>query len=190
MADQDVVKRLRDSDTPDALHSLASQLADETLDAPKAIVRLWATGDRAVSEKAGSVVLDLEEFAVRPMLGESDSSPLTWRLRFMHAAVETELHLRTLVLKKLDGQLGDATLVPGSELTESLPPGAKPVRVCDEAYVWVRRLVSVSDPKDGFGSERDFLNLGHPERSKEIQRWKRSPVWAEVLSADLEPEKG
>jgi hypothetical protein len=170
------------------LHGLAGQLADEALDAPKAIVHLWATGDRAASEKAGSVVLDLEEFAVRPMLGESDSSSLSWRLRFMHATVETELQLRTLVFKKLAGQFADVTVVPGSELTESLAPGAKPVRVCDEAYVWVRRLVSVTDPKDGFGSERDFLKLGHVERSKEIQRWKRSPVWAELLSAELEPE--
>jgi hypothetical protein len=184
MSDQDVVSRLRDCDTPDALHGLAGQLADETLDAPKAVVHLWATGERAASRKAGSVVLDLEEFAVRPMLSEFDSSSLTWRLRFMDAAVETELRLRTLVLKKLDGLLGDATVVPGSELTRSLEPGAKPVRVCDESYVWVRRVVKVEDPKDGFGSEGEFLKLDHAARTKEIQRWKRSPAWAELLGAE------
>ena len=184
MSDQDVVSRLRESDTPDALHGLAGQLADETLDAPRAMVHLWATGDRAASGKAGSVVLDLEEFAVRPMLGEFDSSPLSWRLRFMDAAVETELRLRTLVLKKLDGLLGDATVVPGSELSASLAPGAKPVRACDEAYVWIRRVAKVEDPKDGFGSEGEFLKLDHAARMKEIQRWKRSPAWTELLGTE------
>ena len=189
MSDQDVVSRLRASDTPDALRGLAEQLADEALDAPKAIVQAWATGARAESTKAGSVVLDLEEFAVRPMLSALDSSSVDWRMRFVDAAVETELQQRTAVLKKLDGLLGDATVLPASELSASLEPGAKPVRVCDEAYAWIRRLVRVQDSKDGFGSERAFLKLEHAERTKEIQRWKRSTAWAELLGAEAEPER-
>jgi hypothetical protein len=189
MSDQDVVSRLQASDTPDALHGLAGQLADEMLDAPKAVVHLWATGDRAASGKAGSVVMDLEEFAVRPMLSEFESSPVGWRLRFMDAAVETMLHQRTLVLEKLDGLLGDATVCIASELSASLEPGARPVRVCDETYVWIRRLAQVKDPKGGFGSERDFLKLDPAERTKEIQRWKRTSAWAALRQMEEQPER-
>lgn len=189
MSEQDVVSRLRDRDAPDALHDLAAQLAGEISDAPEAIVQVWTTGPQAEASKAGSMVLDLEELTLRPMLEACESSALDWRLRFMDAAVETELHLRAAVLKKLDGLLGDATVLPGSELSKSLEPGARPVRVCDEAYVWVRRLVKVEDPKDGFGSEPAFLKLDHAERTKEIQRWKRAPVWAELLGREHEPQR-
>jgi len=185
---QDVVTRLRAAEGPDALKSLADEIAAEVLDAPKAVVHLWATGGKDESGKAGSVVIDLEELAVHPMLDEFDAASVQWRYNLMEDAVDTLLRLRNRVLARFDGLLADRSVMSASAVTDTGQPDILPRRVCDEAYVWARRLAKIEASKEsGFSDEAVFLKLEHTERNEEIQRWKRARFWKDILEEAAEP---
>ena len=56
-------------------------------------------------------------------------------------------------------------------------------RVCDAAYVLVRKLVTVDAAEASkFRSESDFLALDPDERSNEIKEWIKSKTWTEVFA--------
>jgi hypothetical protein len=186
MNEQEIVSRLRAAGSAAELERLAGEIEADALAAPTAVIHQWATGDKTESGKAGSVVLDLDELAVTPMLGEFDSARVDWRFRLMESAVELLLQLRQRILAKLDGHLGREAVL---ETSGQAGPGATPVRVCDEAYLCVRRLAKVEQGAEGgFSSESEFLKLGPAERSREILRWRRSRTWAALCGADVGPE--
>ncbi len=183
---QDVVSRVRAAEGSAALNALAEEIATESLEASKAIVHLWATGDKEESGKAGSVVIDLEETAVRPMLQEFDAGSVQWRYRLMEDVVDVQLKFRNRILARLDDLLTDRAILSASAATESEQPDKLPRRACDEAYVWIRRLAKVQETgENGFRSEADFLSLEHTERDEEIQKWKRSKIWAGIQEEEL-----
>jgi hypothetical protein len=189
MSVQDVINQVRAAEGPAALRSITDRIMSSAQDAPAAIVHVWATAERAEARKAGPVVFDLDELTVGPMLRELESSSVSWRCRFAASVVDAHLELRVALLRKLDAALRDLSGLAAEHATVSVPAGAAPLRVCDEAYVWVRRLARVEDPRDGFGSEPGFLQQDADARSKEIQRWRRTELWAELLESEAEPNE-
>jgi hypothetical protein len=190
MNEQDLVSRMRGTDSTEGLKALAEQLANECLDAPKAMVRVWAAGAKPESSKARYVVSELEELAMRPMLGQSDSGSVQWRYRFMEAVVDLQLTMRKAILVRLGGLLGDESALAAA-VSRPAEPDAKPLRVCDEAYVWTRRLAPIEDPKAaGLSTESEFLALDRVGRSNEIRQWRRSRIREALLETEDEPDYG
>jgi hypothetical protein len=62
---------------------------------------------------------------------------------------------------------------------EEQPP---PIRVCDEAYLQLRRLLNIEegDPQY-FLNARAFLNLGNAEKDAEIHRARKSRGWSRLV---------
>ena len=187
MNGQDVLTRLQAADTPDALGALGDQLAGEVLEAPAAIVDVWTTGPPAESDKAGFVVLELDELAMRPMLRAAQRSQPDRRFALMRAVVDSQLRLRNRVLGGLDGLLRDRSALPaaaGSLPTEATTPL---IRVCDDAYLSARRLVRIEDPERfGLHTEGEFLAMKHDDRSAEIRKWRQTWIWRALLGAEGE----
>ncbi len=184
MNEQELSQRLQAAATPADLERLAADIEAEALEAPSAVVHQWATGDKDESGKAGSVVLDLEELTITPMLNEFDSASLNWRFQFMESAVELLLGFRRRICQQLDALLGSEAAMEGAEA------GAGGTRVGDEAYLCIRRMVTIQDGKEqGLSPEADFLRMAPAERSKEIVRFRRSRTWAMLLETDAEPAR-
>ena len=188
MNEQEIVSRLWGAGSAAELERLAAEIEADVLAAPTGVVHQWATGDKSESSKAGSVVLDLDELALTPMLGEFDSARVDWRFRFMESAVQTLLGLRLRILAKLDGQLGREAVLETSGPSEPGTTGAAPVRVCDEAYMCIRRLAGAEQSTEGgFSSESEFLKLEPAQRTQEIGRWRRSRTWAVLCGVEDAP---
>ena len=174
MNEQELNERWQAAATPADLQKLAAAVEAVALDAPAAVVHQWVAGAKDESEKAASVVLDLEELTVTPMLKEFDSASLNWRFHFMESAVESLLGLRRSIFQELDGLLGREAAVEEDGVASTGQPGAAGKRICDEAYLCVRRLAKVeAAKKDGFSSEGEFLKLGPADRSREILKGRR-----------------
>jgi len=189
MSEQDVVSRLRSCASPDALRSLADEVSAESLNAPRALAGLWSGGERVEARKAGSVVTELEELAMGAMLAEFDSCPGNWRIRYMSMVVETQLGFRHRIMAELDGLLSDKAAVSTLALPDAAPPGSPPLRVCDEAYLLIHRMVRIDESMEpGLRQATAFVALAEPDRDKELQKWRKSGTWRAMREEDEEPQ--
>lgn len=115
------------------------------------------------------------------LYGEPPSDPTarTWSLA---QQVETELHLRGQLAHRLMEALGDKREVsrPKPFEQEEIPP--PPLRVCDEAYLGLRRLLHPEEDQVGFSVDADgYLAMPFDVRDQAIanalatKRWNLSP---------------
>ncbi len=92
------------------------------------------------------------------------------------------LSLRQRVIAALEPLLEDRTPVPQPDLpfeTEELPP---PRRVCDEAYLALRKLLAgEEDERTGEQNAYEFLAREEEERDVEIRRARTSRTWTNWL---------
>jgi hypothetical protein len=183
MTEQELFERVRSAEGEEALRVLADEVTAESLAPARAVVHEWIAGRGAAADKAGTVVLEMEEVAVTPMLEEMDGGGVRWRWRLAEEVVDLLVQQRRAVLVRLDRLLQDRSALAGSAAAgKDLSR-----RVCDEAYVLVRRVATVDDPKRlGIRTEEEFLALGSADRDAEIRKWRRLPMWEDLLEGDLE----
>jgi hypothetical protein len=93
------------------------------------------------------------------------------RVQFMQIVTAQQLAFRELLLTVLEPLLKDRH-------------AAGDTRVCDAAYVLIRKMVTVNPGEASkFGAESEFLALDPDERSNEIKEWMQSKTWAEIFPA-------
>jgi hypothetical protein len=169
MKREELLKRLAAGDDA-GLRSLAGEITAESLDAPRAMVHAWATGADDAAGKACLVALQMQEFIIEPALDECDAAAGARRVTVLDAAVQALLPLRRHALRQLDVLLKDTTVL--SAEGETPKKGEAAARVCDAAYVHIRRLARVSDPAAAkLHTEAEFVALSYAERDQELQRW-------------------
>jgi hypothetical protein len=174
MKPEELLKRLAAADEA-GLAPLADQLAADTLEAPRAVVHAWSAGKDEAAGKACLVAMQLREFLVDPAVDESGAAPAVRKVSLLEAAVEALLPLRRHALRQLDPSLKDPTELAADTLAEPLRKDEPPRRVCDEAYVYIRRLARLGNPAaEGLHTDAEFLAMPHAERDQEIRRWQLS----------------
>ncbi|MGE5692794.1 MAG: hypothetical protein ACM3YF_03340 [Candidatus Zixiibacteriota bacterium] len=162
------------------IDSLAQQTISDAREPVRAAVKLLFGYDHKMSTKATLLLGGMEELAVIPLLEippPSDIRQLNW---LMHTVVEAELDLRKRTVERFRKMLEDTTPIP-------IPPPLSPIkeeeeppprRVCDEAYMLLRRLLNYTESEDVYYMNmRAFLDLEDKERSTEIARWKKTGNW-------------
>lgn len=124
------------------------------------------------------VVLSLGDVALTPLLDSLDTgSPdnLVWALQ---AAVGVHRENQARVVKLLDQLIVDKRQLTHREqgpFTEEKIPDR---RVCDEAYLLMRRLLAMEDEESNMVNARIFLySMNEEERDHEIARLKSSKSW-------------
>lgn len=178
MEPQDLKSRIQACTTDDALAQLAVQLAAETLDAPRAITHEYNVGDEQRADKAGIVILELRELVLRPLLGEFDETAAGRRVAFLEAALRLQLLLQQGVWNRLGELLADKKPIAHPTLDVSAPADAASRRMCDEAYVWIRRLAKVDGSNDpGSPGEDEFLAMKVETRDAAIRTWLQGRLW-------------
>ena len=102
----------------------------------------------------------------------------------MAIAIDLQLSLRQRIVAALDPLLEDREIVPAPDVPgpiEEVPP---PCRICDEAYLALRRLLAHDE--DEMAQERnahEFLALEDEAKDAEIRRARESGAWTNWLSA-------
>ncbi len=183
MNDQDIITRVRSAEGEDALGALTDEITQETLAPARAVVHAWVAGKPAEADKAGTVVLELNEVAVTPMLEEMDGSGVNWRWRLADEIVDLLVQQRRELLVRMDPLLTDRSASTAS----AAGPRDPSRRVCDDAYLLVRRVVSIDDPKRlGLKTVDEFVTLASADRDAEIKTWRRLEIWDDLLEGEAE----
>lgn len=181
-AQQDVTQQIRELPSPGRAQSLGANLLTESRASAAAAAAAWQTGDPAVRRHARTVLNEMEEAALDPLLkanGKLDPDEQVWRMTMV---VETIGDLRKSAAAMLDRQLTNRQSAPLPSMlgAEERTPSR---RVCDEAYILMNRL-TVTDPhSEAFLLRmRRFSRMPEPGRNAEIQRARQSAAWRGLLN--------
>jgi hypothetical protein len=181
-AQEDVLQRIRRLPSTGRAQSLGADLLAESRAPAAAAAAAWRTGDPAVRRNARTVLNEMEEAALDPLLkadGELDPDEQVWRMTMV---VETIGDLRRSAAAMLHRQLANKQPAPLPSM-----PGAEERdpsrRVCDEAYLLMSRLTATDPHGEAFLLRmRRFSRMPVPARNAEIQRARNSAAWRGILN--------
>jgi hypothetical protein len=171
MTEQEVFLRIHEIAESDQekLGQLAAEISWECHTPSRIVLDSWLGSPQSRGIPCATVCTELKELAVGELMQRAGSVDPGLRVHFMQIVVAQQLAFRELQLTVLEPLLKDRH-------------AAGETRVCDAAYVLVRKLVTVdSTEASKFRSESDFLALGTDERSAEIKEWTRSKTWTTLF---------
>jgi hypothetical protein len=102
----------------------------------------------------------------------------------LELAVDAQLANRSRIVAALDGMLDDTTLLKTEKLSGHVEEQPVPTRVCDEAYMLLRRLLAREDTEAVIFNRQAFLDMTDEERDAEIERLRTSHEWTVLIETD------
>ena len=176
-----------------SLHSVKTTAEEEALakreletarTIPRLAVNLWANADAELSANALGFLSEIADLAIVPLLeGPMRSDPQS-AVQALNLMADAELALRQKVIQRVNQLLDDTRPIPPR--TQVGPKPDEPIhprRVCDEAYVAMRRLVHFGESQYGSVVEVSFF-YSAPEaaRDKAIADARRSNDWRRAVN--------
>jgi hypothetical protein len=140
----------------------------------RAAVRVWLRGDEDGRAKALVMLQALDDLAIVPLLELGPPVDVAQFGSYVRLLVSAEARLRAHLRSRLVELLRDRrpTPTPPSDGQEEKAPSH---RVCDEAYIAMRRLANLGqEPYEELLAIRKFDSLSEPDRDREIARAVRS----------------
>lgn len=180
MNESEFLKELRalDASDPEAVEQLAEKVKTESRQIPKTTVRLWLGNREADGKKAGDIFFELDELVIYPCIEAIDQSLPKQKIQLISLAVDQHLENRQQLLAKLKRMMEDKTQLPLAPSIEPVEQKPRPRRVCDEAYLLVRRLLNFSEDEVDYElNANDFLELSDKEKDNEILKAMNSKTW-------------
>ncbi len=166
-----------DPDDVQALESLAQRVREKSLKEPRKIVDLLHSKDKKDRENAAAVLLELEHLAFEPLVEKIDLSNPEDAVWEMELAVDLHLADRARLVKILDEMLKDTTVVEPKVMAVEIEEEPVTQRVCDKAYLMMRKLFALEDEETHLVNVEAFLNMSDKERDAEIERAVKTKKW-------------
>jgi hypothetical protein len=164
------------------LGHLAEAIRGQGLKKTEEAVSLMHSRDTAMAGKAFGVVLDIGTIALHPILDSlNPEKPQQTVLELRHALdlVQSDRGRLAATLNKL---LDDKQPVPLPAQAPNVEEKIPPRRLCDEAYLMLRKLLSPEESGDDhLMNERLFLDLKEADRDKEIAKLRQSKRFTPLL---------
>jgi len=164
------------------LDSLSKAIYEESLKDANELVRILHSGKEDESKKASMVLMSIGDLAVTPMLESLDTKNAdnyTWE---MDVILSQYLQNRNRITIVLNSMLLDKRQLKGPDLQGFVEETPVPRRVCDEAYIMLRRLTAFKEnEEDLMMNEKVFLDMTDDLKDKEIDRIKSSKEWISLL---------
>jgi hypothetical protein len=169
------------------IDQLATDIKERSWRPSRELTAIWQGYAPEPAHKAAVILGELDDLALRPLAEAEPPDDAAKRAWLISTLVDNELELRQLIVARLDQFLGDRSVVPLPPVVapiDELPP---PRRVCDEAYVHLRRFLNVATPLEQQLMDEDiFLNLPLDLKDQAIQKFRESGVWVQ-LTEDIGP---
>lgn len=164
------------------LDSLSNAISEESRKDVNELVRILHSGKEAESKKASMVLMSIGDLAVTPMLDSLDvksADNYAWEMDIILSQYLLNRNKITIVLNSM---LLDKRQLKDPVLEGPLEEKPDPRRVCDEAYLMLRRLTSFKEnEEDLMMNEKKFLDMTDDLKDKEIDRIKSSKEWISLL---------
>ncbi len=170
-----------------SIDSLATAIKDKSLKEPREVVRLAHADDNNTRATASAVLLRLSTLTADPLLDSLQNDPpedYVWDVR---AALVVHLANRARLTGTLEKMLSDTRESDSAAAFTSSDQRPPHRRVCDEAYLMLRRLLSLEESEDErYANDNAFLKFDDGQRDQEIQRLQSSKTW-KVLTESEQP---
>lgn len=164
------------------LDNLATVIRDKSWNDPRKIVEMLHTGDKDQTQKAAGVLLALGDLALTPLLDSIDGHKPEDKVWDMEQLVDIQLDNRTRIVRILDEMLKDKQILEDPELPPDVEEKPIPRRVCDEAYLMMRRLFALEENEGEYFDNSDtFIELFFEERDAEIERVQKTKKWISLI---------
>ena len=190
MKEPEVIEQIQALNTEDqlAVERLVETMRNESKKTPEAVISLWTTGSAEDVEKAITIMLKLEDLVLTPLLDNFDNCNPQQRLQSISLAVDTQLSIRKIIVQKLNQLLDDVRLITIEEIPRFVEEEAPiPMRICDEAYLLMRRLLKIDEKEVDFAmNSSEFIELPTDMRNVEIQRARNSEAWTVWIKDTVE----
>jgi hypothetical protein len=178
---QDVAQQIQQLASPGKAEALGAKLLREARGPGATVAAVWQSGDAAARQNARTVLNEMEEAAIPPLLsanGNLAADDQVWRMTMV---VDTLADLRKNAAALLDRQLMNRQAAPRASM-----PGAEESeasrRVCDEAYIQMSRLMAVDPKSEAFLLRmRQFRRMPEAGRDAEIRRARQAVGWRGLL---------
>ncbi|HUO31202.1 MAG TPA: hypothetical protein VMU80_18405 [Bryobacteraceae bacterium] len=175
------IAQLAPGDQP-GLDALAQEVIDDARAAPDTAVKIWKEAG-PFAPQAKLVLAGLEDVSLIPLSSKADPaavSEVIWALRTEGLRIA---ELDRKIVKYFEAHLADKRKMPPRRdlgPTEEKPPV---VRVCDEAYLQMRRLLNLEESTDQYlQNSRAYLSLTEAQKDDEIQNARKSRAWARLAA--------
>lgn len=190
MKEPEVIEQIHALNSEDqlAVERLVETIRNESKKTPEALISLWTTGSAEDVEKAITIMMELDDIVLIPLLDNFDNCNPQQRLQSISLAVDTQLSIRKIIVQKLNQLLDDVSLIPVEEIPGSAEEEAPiPMRICDEAYLLMRQLLKMDEKEVDFElNSSEFIELPTDLRNVEIQRARKSEAWTVWIKDTVE----
>lgn len=186
--DVSLILRELDSEDDEGLEDLANKIAERSWNDPHVVVRILRSDDEDDVSKARAVVLSMGDIVLTPLLGALCPDVPENYVWDMQTLVDIQMENRVKIAKALETMLEDKRPLKMPDLAPDTEESFAPRRVCDEAYLTMRRLLAFEESEEEqFFNANDFLNMTDEEKDGEISRAKTSKRWI-PLTEEFEGE--
>jgi hypothetical protein len=184
MTPNDLVEALRSipSYNQTELSALAKRVVRESRALPRAAAAHWNDPNTNVATNAVSVLIDMEDLAAIPLLEVPDSVEPYDPVSKLGVVVDAQVELRKTTVSRLMEMLQDKRPLNYAKRprVEETPPKS---RVCDEAYVLLRRLLNTAEDQSfQLRNARLFMRLPEERKDIEIRKAQNSKPWSDFTS--------
>jgi hypothetical protein len=93
-----------------------------------------------------------------------------------------------VVVGRLKKSLNDSRMIPQPPHMQEMEEAGPPYRVCDEAYVALRRILNAETLVQSLMESRHFLSLPEADKNSEIEAWMQTGAFTRFL-ADVDAEE-
>ena len=166
------------------IDSLSRNVVAQALAPIRAVVPLLNDPDPRISAKAAHLLSGTGGLATAPLLESPEPRAPSDKLWVMGKVLRSHLAERGEIVARLDSMLDDRTLMDWGTVagTEEKP---KPSRVCDQAYLLMRRILKVNESAiESIHERKAFLALSDREKDVEIQKAKGSHAWSNLVGKE------
>jgi hypothetical protein len=178
----EVVDRIR-------LNDLANSIKEKSLNEPKMVAKLLQYGNDEEFHKAATILRLIGDLALTPLLNSINRENPVNLVWTVERIVNIQLDNRNRIVAILNEMTLDKRLVEEAGDPMELEDDSPSRRVCDEAYLMMRRLFALEDGEEEILENTDiFLDMTDEERDDEIDRARKTKKWISLVEKALEEE--
>lgn len=187
--EQEFIEALRKPMSQSESAAFVKRNVDEARSTARAAVALWASGSKDQAYNAFSYLVDIDDLAVVPLLEKPFRDDPKAASQALDVLVDAELTLRRKLIARVNQLLDDKRPVPPPAAAAVAEEPYHPHRVCDEAYVAMRRLVHFGEPRlaHELGATQ-FYAAAEPKRDIEIAYARSTNTWRRTVNPDDDVE--
>jgi hypothetical protein len=177
------IESLRAITTTAQEDALAKQEVESARTIPRLAANLWARAEPDLAQNAHGFLTEIGDLAIVPVIeGPSRGDPKSV-VQALNLITDAELGLRQKVIQRVNQLLDDKRPIPPRPQLGPKPEQADhPRRVCDEAYVAMRRLVHFGESQYGSVVEVSFFfSASEATRDQAIAEARRSNNWRRAV---------